>query len=323
MQLLNVIFHHGGEFVRVNEKDILYIGGVHNIFSMQHIGKWTMFKIHKLVKGWGCKEGSYKAWMKILEVNEFFFQLSKDDDAYDFVVYTCATQVDGDVYLEHDVNDIELKVKSPKFIIEMINMEGFDDKGVEGFDDSEDERTTTITYGFDGIDVNLPINKCTIVVGFLYSSNKKIEDDEHVGDELEYSNLDKFDEDKWPKFEKFRKNKLNRDYKFKWGMEFNFLADFRDAIQPGQDDAEPGQTNVSQVEVEPSLIDASQVEPSLIDASQVEPTRNLFDYIPDEVMAIIHDINTYARTNKGKAKVQKVVVKMRKRASERLTLKWF
>lgn len=69
----------------------------------------------------------------------------------------------------------------------------------------------------------------------------------------------------------------------------------------------------------------SQVEagPSLIDASQVEPTQNLFGDIPNEVMATIPDINIYARTNKGKSKVQKVVVKMRKRASERLTLKWF
>lgn len=33
-----------------------------------------------------------------------------------FATYACATQVDGDIYLEHDVSDIELKVKVPRCI---------------------------------------------------------------------------------------------------------------------------------------------------------------------------------------------------------------
>ncbi|KAI5398781.1 hypothetical protein KIW84_064240 [Lathyrus oleraceus] len=59
-----------------------------------------------------------------------------------------------------------------------------------------------------------------------------MEDDEYVSDELDNSDPDESDDEKGegPKFEKFRKKKLNKDYQFKWGMEFNSLTDFRDAI---------------------------------------------------------------------------------------------
>lgn len=51
----NVIFHHGGEFVMVNKNDIIYRGGVDTIVSSQHIDKWTMDGIRKLVNMWGYK----------------------------------------------------------------------------------------------------------------------------------------------------------------------------------------------------------------------------------------------------------------------------
>lgn len=99
------------------------------------------------------------------DVDENFFQLRNDDDAYDFHAYACITEVDGDIYLEHDVNDIKLKVRVPRCINGMTNMEGLDDDGIEDFDDSEDERTIAIIDGFYGMDVNLPINQEAIVAG--------------------------------------------------------------------------------------------------------------------------------------------------------------
>lgn len=90
-----------------------------------------------------------------------------------------------------------------------------------------DERTTTIADGFDGINVSLPINEGTIVVGLLTGSKKnKGEDDEYVSDELDNSDPDVSDDDNGPKFEKFRKDQLNKNFKFKWGMQFNYLNDF-------------------------------------------------------------------------------------------------
>lgn len=75
-----------------------------------------MSEIHRLVNKWGYKEGSYRLWTKILEIDEDFFQIRKDDDAYNFAAYDCTTKVDGDIYLEHDVTDIELKVRVPKCV---------------------------------------------------------------------------------------------------------------------------------------------------------------------------------------------------------------
>ncbi|KAI5442352.1 hypothetical protein KIW84_011430 [Lathyrus oleraceus] len=111
-----------------------------------------------------------------------------------FDAYVCATQVNGDIYLGHDVSDIKLEVRVPRCINGITYMEGLDDEGVKG------------------------------------RPQKKFEDDYYLGGELDNSDPDESDDDEGSKFEMFRKDKLNKDYKFKWGMEFNSLADFRDTI---------------------------------------------------------------------------------------------
>lgn len=40
----------------VNKNDIIYRGGMDTIVSSQHINKWTMAEICKLVNRWGYKE---------------------------------------------------------------------------------------------------------------------------------------------------------------------------------------------------------------------------------------------------------------------------
>ena len=49
MQVFNVVFHHGGEFERLNDGDTIYRGGVSTIVSGQLIDKWSMVNIHKSV----------------------------------------------------------------------------------------------------------------------------------------------------------------------------------------------------------------------------------------------------------------------------------
>lgn len=133
--------------------------------------------------------------------------------------------------MEYDVTGIEVIVNSPRCVNEIIDLDGCDDDGVEGFNDSENERTTAIADGFDGIDVSLPINEGTIFVGLLIGSKKKKwEDDEYVSDELDNSDPNVYDDDNGPKFEKFRKDQLNTNFKFKWGMQFNSIDDFREEI---------------------------------------------------------------------------------------------
>lgn len=112
---------------------------------------------------------------------------------------------------------------------EMVQINGCDNERVERFNDSEEERIIVTADGFDGIDVSLPINEGNIVVGLLIGSKKKKqEDDEYVSDEIYNSNPDVSDDDNGPNFEKFRKYQLNKNFKFKWGMQFNSLDDFRE-----------------------------------------------------------------------------------------------
>ena len=89
----------------------------------------------------------------ILEIYENFFQITKDDDAYGFAAYACATQFDGDIFVEHDVDDIKLRVRVLKCVNGVIDIKIIHDKMVEGLDDSEDDRVIAPVDGFDGIDV--------------------------------------------------------------------------------------------------------------------------------------------------------------------------
>lgn len=70
--MFNFVFHHGGEFVRLNDGDAIYRGGVSTIMSGKLIDKWLMVNIHKLVNMWGYIEGTYKMWTKILDIYDFF-----------------------------------------------------------------------------------------------------------------------------------------------------------------------------------------------------------------------------------------------------------
>ncbi|KAI5425876.1 hypothetical protein KIW84_031629 [Lathyrus oleraceus] len=112
---------------------------------------------------------------------------------------------------------LHLLVKSPRCVDEMVKLDGYDDEGVGGFNDSEDQRTSAIADGFDGIDISLPINKGTIVTGLLAGSKKKKrEDNEYVTDGLDNSDPDVSDDDNVPMFDKVKKNQLNKNFKFKW-----------------------------------------------------------------------------------------------------------
>ncbi|KAI5439719.1 hypothetical protein KIW84_025189 [Lathyrus oleraceus] len=145
--MFNGVFHHGGEFVRLNGGDTICMGDVSNIVSGQLIDKWSMVNNHKLIRN--------------------------NDDAYDFAAYVCLTEVDGEMFVEHDVTSIKVIVKSSRCVNEMVELDGCDDEGLEGFNDNEDESTTAIADGFDGIDVSLSINEGTIIVGLLTGSEKK------------------------------------------------------------------------------------------------------------------------------------------------------
>ncbi|XP_058747019.1 uncharacterized protein LOC131620008 [Vicia villosa] len=202
-QLFNVVFHYGGEFVSLNDGVMIYRGGVTTVVTNINISTFTMIK--------------------------------RDDDCYDFEAYANANKVDGEMFVEHEVIDVSLTVRSLRCVNEVVQMDKCDEDGVEGLGDSEDERATALLDGFEGIDVTIPVNEAPSLSGFMRGSKKKKLEDEdedvYVSDDLDSSNPDMSDDDKLPKFEKFRKKHFNKNFKFQWGMEFNYLDDFREAIR--------------------------------------------------------------------------------------------
>ncbi|XP_058761902.1 uncharacterized protein LOC131657970 [Vicia villosa] len=57
------------------------------------------------------------------------------------------------------------------------------------------------------------------------------DDVDYCSEELDSSDPDESGDEKNPKYEKFRSELMNKDFKFKLGMEFNSLVEFKDAIR--------------------------------------------------------------------------------------------
>ncbi|XP_058741808.1 uncharacterized protein LOC131614203 [Vicia villosa] len=224
----NAVICHGGEFIQRSHGETIYRGGSSTLISGEQLDSWTVQRIQNLISGWGYLEGSYKVWTKITDIDPNYFQIRSDDDAYDFGAYCCAMQVDGVLCVEHAAC-ISVTGSNQNIVYEL---EDSEEEIVEGLNNSEDERTTAIADGFDGIDVTIPLSEGPVIAGLLtYPNKKKCDDEEYASEDLLSSDPDNSEDEKGPRFEKFKKEELNKDFKFKWGMEFNSLDDFREAIR--------------------------------------------------------------------------------------------
>ncbi|MCH82669.1 hypothetical protein A2U01_0003480 [Trifolium medium] len=156
---------------------------------------------------------------------EFFFEVGKDDCAYEVAVY--ASFRDCQMYVEHNVIDEESDWEGSDYS---------DDADGVKFNDSKDERTTALD---DGFGVN-PLdertseeNKKKKVVGSVGCSESggKFGDEAYVSGELGSSDPDDSNEERGPKYPKFRKEALHANFEFEKGMEFNSLVEFKDVIR--------------------------------------------------------------------------------------------
>ncbi|PNX57784.1 hypothetical protein L195_g058866 [Trifolium pratense] len=116
-----------------------------------------------------------------------------------------------------------------------------EDKGIP-FYDSEDERTLS-GFGEFSLPSDATINGSNRadIEGKSYTDNmeaaKKTKKDYsrptfdcgYVSDELNSSDPEECGKEKGNSNAKFRKEELNKDFQFKRGMEFNSLAEFREA----------------------------------------------------------------------------------------------
>ncbi|XP_058751316.1 uncharacterized protein LOC131624382 [Vicia villosa] len=235
MHLISVVFHHGGEFVSMSDGVMIYRGGVTTHVTDIHIDNFTMVCVKKLLNEWGYNEGTFRVWTKVVEIDPNFFQIKKDHDCCDVAAFSYANEVEGVIYVEHDVVDVSFSVVSPRCVNETDVMDQSDEEGVEGLGDSEDERATGLEDGFEDIDVFVPMKEAPSLSDVMRGSKKKEMEDEdeyeYVTDELDNSDPDLSDEDKVHKLENFKKEHFNKNFKFEWGMEFNSLDEFREAIR--------------------------------------------------------------------------------------------
>ncbi|KAI5428636.1 hypothetical protein KIW84_033586 [Lathyrus oleraceus] len=93
-QHFSVTLHHGGEFYRVFEEEIIYRGGTDTTVNGIHVSNWNMDNIEKLLSRLGYKADCVRVWTKVLEIQDGFFLIRKDDDAVDdFALYFSATDM--------------------------------------------------------------------------------------------------------------------------------------------------------------------------------------------------------------------------------------
>ncbi|MCI21938.1 hypothetical protein A2U01_0043109, partial [Trifolium medium] len=119
----------------------------------------------------------------------------------------------------HNVVDILKKVSEPQCINsrqevreEQSDCSSDDEARGLAFDDSEEERTMAINEGFEEVDKPPEGSSRRVVSGYKRRVDFEKCDDEYISDDLGSSDPDDSDKESGPKYEKFRKEQLNKDY---------------------------------------------------------------------------------------------------------------
>jgi len=169
-----------------------------------------------------------------------------------------------DIFIKHDVVEgdgglvnlptyIEesepVKNNSCKGKEKMVESEGSEDEEVDAggysfdedcdvrgdrFDDSEEDRALGLEDGF-GLPNNLMIEGPSTTYPDTRNEDEELLDGveidvDYESDSLGSSGPEASDEEKGPRYEKFRMEQLNKKFKFKVGMEFKSLAEFKEAL---------------------------------------------------------------------------------------------
>ena len=222
-ELFNVVFHHGGEFFKENDS-LIYRGGVQTVVSAEKMNNWSnKSHVFGIVMGWGYNVERVKLWSRFRDFdNGRFFKLREYDDYMEVAIHSVGGGVDAEIYVDNKIDDDD------------DSDSGYDsDVGVK-FNDSEDERTIGLEDGFgaDPIPEKTNENNMQIVLSSIgCSSGGKFDDEEYESEELNSDDPDASDEERGLRYEKYRKEKMGKKDKFKCGMEFTSLKDFRFAIR--------------------------------------------------------------------------------------------
>ncbi|KAI5386002.1 hypothetical protein KIW84_072545 [Lathyrus oleraceus] len=103
-------------------------------------------------------------------VDDLFFKINKDDSVGEVICYAFGNNIEGRLYVKHNVKDINNKVIELDSIdltkendVECEAKESDDDARKVRLDDSEDERITALDDGFEVIEVDRPKEGATII----------------------------------------------------------------------------------------------------------------------------------------------------------------
>jgi hypothetical protein len=111
----------------------------------------------------------------------------------------------------------------------------YDSEDAEGlnFSDSEDERGVGLDDGFEDIpqDKKTFEKNMSLVLMTIGGSDSNFEHDAYESEELGSSDPDESDEERGVRYERYRKEHMHEGYKWKFGLEFNSLKEFRDAVR--------------------------------------------------------------------------------------------
>ncbi|GAU34421.1 hypothetical protein TSUD_393740 [Trifolium subterraneum] len=219
--VFSVVFNHGGEFCKENN-NFFYRGGKQTVVDGEDMDNFTKSRVNSLIMGWGYEQDNFKVWSRYFNEDEGFWQVNRDDDFYEVACGILGGPGDGQVYVEHKDDESD----GSGFI-------EYDSDEVEGLDDSEDERAARLDDGF----VKNPHDEKTfeenmkMVVSSIGCGDTKFENDEYESEELCSSDPDASDDESDPKVERYKKGDIHKGYKWKTGLEFNSLKDFREAIR--------------------------------------------------------------------------------------------
>lgn len=143
--------------------------GVKTLVSDLVPDAWKVGVIRQLVCSWGYQDHEIRLWCKMDRIENDFVQVDLDNIADEIAIYAVGEGIDGQIFVEHNVTNMSVKVDMPNFVDlnessgedeDNLMMYSSDDGGAKGlkFDDSEDERATALNDGFAYVEVDAPVS---------------------------------------------------------------------------------------------------------------------------------------------------------------------
>jgi hypothetical protein len=240
----DVVFHHGGEFVK--DWVLFYRGGCETIIQKQDFDDWSFVKANGYLLKMEYNENTYRMWRKMDDVDSGYKAMVLDQHVVDLGLNAMNKMEAAHIWVEHNVKDILENVACPAFM-ELGPSSGEDSDGsqqsvnVVRFEDSEEERADCVDDGFGITELPLTVPNTTESKKKLPVKRKgDMGESSAVGEEfaVDYhsEDLDSTDPENSEaeggiRYPKFRKEQMGKDYEFKLMMEFTSLEEFKEAIR--------------------------------------------------------------------------------------------